>query len=238
MFHPLKWKVNSQSSLLLASRSLAPEWRCSCVLDAGGRFCWERGILCWRCGSVHSDMWGGVGGGGPARFSQSVTVVPRHFLPVTPLTCDWISQTAFQFWTKLSFLLCPPPASTRDTHSEHISFLKSRLWQLRVYSFTFRGLFCAPSKIPTEATLKIMRLYRFRFFLPQKDAENFSWEFLKNRWDLVDFRECSWKQDSDRTFKRGLLMDMMGLEPTLLGGPSLSSCNMSSPRQHSRDLPF
>ena len=159
--------------------------------------------------------------------------------------CQWplwhvtgFHRLPFSFEPKLSFLLCPPPASTRDTHSEHISFLKSRLWQLRVYSFTFRGLFCAPSKIPTEATLKIMRLYWFRFFLPQKDAENFSWEFLKNRWDLVDFRECSWKQDSDRTFRRGLLMDMMGLEPTLLGGPSLSSCNMSSPRQHSRDLPF
>ena len=116
MFHPLNWKVNSQSSLLLASRSLAPVWRCSCVLDAGGRFCWERGILCWRCGSVHSDMWGGVGGGGPARFSQSVTVVPRHFLPVTPLTCDWISQTAFQFWTQ-TFLPSVPSACIHKGHT-------------------------------------------------------------------------------------------------------------------------
>lgn len=80
----------------------------------------------------------------------------------------------FSFEPKFPSLLCPTPASMRDTHSEHISFLKSSLWQLRDYSFTFHCLFCSLSKIPTEAALKIMRLYLFKFFLPQEDAESFS----------------------------------------------------------------
>lgn len=117
----------------------------------------------------------------------------------------------FSFEPKFPFLPCSTPVSMRDTHSKHSSFLKSRVWQPWDYSFAFHCLFCSPSKIPTEAAPKIMRPYLSRFFLPQEDAESFSWEFLKNDWGPVDFREWTGNGDS---LCRGWLVEMMDLKPT------------------------
>lgn len=128
-------KVTSEFILSSDSKSLAPMWSCCrrphwfWVLN--GSFGGKEGIraedVALFTATCERDS---VDGGGPARFNWSVTVVPRHFLPMTPLTCDQIPQAVFQFEPKVPFLLCPTPASMGVTHSKPISFLKSRLWQL------------------------------------------------------------------------------------------------------------
>lgn len=173
-------------------------------------------------------MWGGVGGGGPARFRQSVQWFPDIF-------CQWpfwhvteFHRLPFSFEPKFPSLLCSTPASMRDTHSKHSSFLKSRLWQLWDYSFTFHCLFCSPSEIPTEPPLKIMRLIYSDSSSPRKMLSAFhdnSWRIAEVLWPS----ESPWNGNSpvDAYWWRQWPLNLLGQEDHLCSVMHAANCSLA-----------
>lgn len=152
-------EVNSQFALTSASKSLAPTWSyCSrpplfWVLDEsfsgkGGICAEDVALFTVTCEAALV----GVALQGSARVSQ--------WFP--DIFCQWpfwhvtkFHRLPFSFEPKFPFFPCSTPAaSMRDTHSKHSSFLKSRLWQLWVYSFAFHCLYCSPPRFLQRLLLK------------------------------------------------------------------------------------